>query len=624
MDYTQLSSGTAVASTPNTAWFELTGKIEQASTIEGLIEFLRRIQSDRTRQMQLSAMLYGNLSTAALSGLTRGKPTAKKGMLKERISYNVIASAIDTVVAKIGKNKPKPLFLSSGGDYKVQRRAKKLDKFCEGIFYENDAYGQGTKIFRDGATFGDGLTHVFERFGRVKHERVYAGEIWVDEVEAWYGEPRTMHREKNVDRSVIAALFPEHAKQIRLCSQAKPEATGAYETLSDVITCRESWHLPSGPKAGDGLRVMSISNGTLDHEKYKNDFYPFARFTWSDPVFGYWGQGAAERIQNTQLEINKLLWLIQRSFHLCGTYKVFLENGSKIVKDHLTNDIGAIINYTGQAPIFYVPQIVPPEIFNHLVTLKQNAFEEVGISMLSAAAQKPAGLDSGKALREYNDIESDRFMTIGQAYERYYLQLAKLDIATAKQIADRDGKYVVKIPRKGRLFDQIDWKDIDLTEDEYVMKVYPISSLPNDPEGRLSTIQEYTQAGFMKPRTGRRLLDLPDLEMEEELANSKEDYLHEIIEKMIEDGVYTPPEPFDDLDLALELSLDYYAYAKCNGVEEDKLDLLRQFNAQVNLMKSKAMAPPPMPGGEPAGGPQAAPLPPPSSDLLPNAPVGMQ
>jgi hypothetical protein len=49
--------------------------------------------------------------------------------------------------------------------------------------------------------------------------------------------------------------------------------------------------------------------------------------------------------------------------------------------------------------------------------------------MLSAAAQKPAGLDSGKALREYNDIESDRFMTIGQAYERYYLQLAKLDIS---------------------------------------------------------------------------------------------------------------------------------------------------------------------------------------------------
>jgi hypothetical protein len=162
--------------------------------------------------------------------------------------------------------------------------------------------------------------------------------------------------------------------------------------------------------------------------------------------------------------------------------------------------------------------------------------------------------------------------------------LAKLTSATicslrssisqsAKQIADRDGKYVVKIPRKGRLFDQIDWKDIDLTEDEYVMKVYPISSLPNDPEGRLSTIQEYTQAGFMKPRTGRRLLDFPDLEMEEDLANSKEDYLHEIIEKMIEDGIYTPPEPFDDLDLALELSLDYYAYAKCNGVEEDKLDL---------------------------------------------------
>jgi hypothetical protein len=133
----------------------------------------------------------------------------------------------------------------------------------------------------------------------------------------------------------------------------------------------------------------------------------------------------------------------------------------------------------------------------------------------------------------------------------------------------------------------------------------------------LATIQEYAQAGYISPQQARRLLDFPDLEAEENMANANEDYLHEILEKMQEDGEYTAPEPYDDLSLARKLALDYYSYGKCQGLEEEKLELYRRFLDQIDVLTG-ANQPPAAPA--PGGAPQAAPVPPAQSDLIPNSP----
>jgi hypothetical protein len=276
------------------------------------------------------------------------------------------------------------------------------------------------------------------------------------------------------------------------------------------------------------------------------------------------------------------------------------------------------------------------ELYQQLQNLKSAAFEQLGVSQLSASAQKPAGLNSGKALREYNDIESDRFMTIGQAYERFFLELARLTVDCAKDIYTREGKYEVKVPGK-KFIETIDWKDIDLEEDEYFLKIFPVSSLPNDPAGRLQTVQEYVQAGFITPRTARRLLDFPDLEAVEDLESAKEDYLHKILEKMVDadledenadiSEIYTGPEmAYDDIQLARELALEYYQQGKLNNMPEANLELLRNFLSALNaplLGQPQAGPGAPMPGtgpGLPGAAPQAAPMPQPQSDLIPNVP----
>ena len=134
----------------------------------------------------------------------------------------------------------------------------------------------------------------------------------------------------------------------------------------------------------------------------------------------------------------------------------------------------------------------------------------------------------------------------------------------------------------------------------------------------MQQIQEWVQAGWITPRTAKRIQDFPDLEAVEQLENAKEDYLHMVFEKILDDGEYTAPEPFDDLQMAKQLFLDYYAYAKCNGVEEDKLEMLRNFNEQVDLLIQKAT--PPSPTAPGSMSPQASPMAPPQSDLIQNTP----
>lgn len=627
IDYTKFSpEGPPSEPEASNRWWEQKGEA-LANSVSAVVEVLQQNQTPRDEQNVLAARLYGNLSLLGVNRLSQSRiaALASPGKGKDRLTYNVIQSAVDTVTSKMAKNKPKPLFLTSGGNYKIQRRAQKLQRFTDGVFYEQKAYVKGVTTFRHGAVFGTGATHVFPRFGRVCFETVLPGELEVDEVEAFDGDPRQLHRVKNLDRALVAARFPKAKKLIM--SAKSPEVASGFSNIADVIKVRESWHLPSGPDSNDGFHCLTLDNGTIDGEIWTKTKFPFSFFHWNKRLLGFWGQSLVEQLQGIQLEINKLLWVAQRSFHLAGSFKIFLENGSRIVKEYINNEIGAIVTYTGTQPSYVVPNVLPAEFLTHLWNLKNAAFEVAGVSMLSAASKKPDGLNSGKALREFNDIESDRFMTVGQAYEQYYCDLAELAVDTAKEIFEETGKYQVQVPGK-RSIEVLDWKDVSLERDQYILKIFPVSSLPTDPAGRLQTIQEYAQAGFMKPRTARRLLDSPDLEAEEDLANAPEEYLHKILEAIVEDGEYTPPEPYDDLQLAQELVLEYYAKGKASGLEEDKLEMLRKFDTQVKTLVAKATQPPPAPAGAlppgGAGSPQAVPEPTPQSNLIPNVPGGNQ
>lgn len=576
------------------------------------------IKADRGRidSYNTNAKLYGTYTPTFWNGYqlaNSGRPTAP---MRDRLTYNIVQSCIDTLVSRIAQNKPKPMFLTQAGDSKLQRKAKKLDSFCYGVNYENKLYEMAPKIFRDACVFGEGILHPYAENGRIRFERVLPYELLVDYLESHYGPENTksLFRIKNIDRTQLAEMWPEYRDLIMKMAATSTFISASQRSVSDVVTIVEGWRLPVGEQKG--RHVIVGSDFTLCDEEYEDDFFPFPMIRYCPRLYGFYSQGMAEQLVPTQIEINRTLISIQRSLYLGGTHKIFVKAGSKVIKSHFDNMVGTILEYAGDTmPQYVVPQLVQPEIYNHLENMKRSGYELSGVSQLSAASQKPLGLNSGKSIRAYDDIQIQRFQTVAQVYEQFFVDIAQATVSTAKKIYKEQGDFSVNVPGK-RFIKSINWKEVDLEDDQFQLQVYPVSKLPTDPEGRLATIQEMMQAGLIKPDAGRRLLDYPDLEAEESLANSTQDYLHQILDDMIEDGKYTPPEPFDNLQKAREIALEYYAAGKLNNLREDRLELLRRFMTQIDMLEQAAL--PPMPMATPMANPTATP----TSDLVPNVNMG--
>jgi len=598
---------------------------QKHESIHRFLDKLETTQAGRTAENLRNMRLYGNYEDNAYSMLSSTYTTAGAQNLN-KVTMNVVQSMIDTVVSKIAKNKPKPTFLTDGGNWSLQSKAKNLSKFCEGVFNSSKLYRHAEKAFLDSCIFGTGILKVYKADSEIKVERIFPEEIKIDDSEAIYGKPRQMHQVKFIHKEVLLNMFPKCATAINEESDQAQNSYSAGSNTKDMVRVVESWHLPSGPNAKDGFHVISIKNETLFEEPYAKQSFPFLFVRWTERPLGFFGQGLAEQLQGIQLEINKILRTIQVSMHLVSIPKIFVDTGSKIISSHINNKIGGIIKYQGTPPQNGPLATIPSELFSHLDRLYTRAYEITGISQLSAQSSKPGGLDSGKALREFSDIESERFLSVGKRYEYLFLDAAESIVKLARELYEDLGELKVKV--KGRKFlEIIDWKEVDMDEDKYLMDIFPTSSLSNTPSGRLQDVQELLQAGFITPEDGKRLLDFPDLEAYSSLEQSDTDNIMKNIDIMMSKGKYITPEPYQNLQLVVKKTQQAYLKYKVENAPESRLELLRrhmedannllelaeqeQANAQIALQEAQA------PVADPTGQPLLPPDPTLPADQVP-------
>src|SRR5690348_5120557 len=119
------------------------------------------------------------------------------------ITENVIGSVVDTAVALIASNRPKPVFIPDGGDWELRQRAKDQNKFLVGLYDKIKTYPKAQKAFRDACIFGTGPVKVLGKDGLPSLERVIPDDLIVDEQEARDCEPRQMHQRKWIDSEVL-------------------------------------------------------------------------------------------------------------------------------------------------------------------------------------------------------------------------------------------------------------------------------------------------------------------------------------------------------------------------------------------------------------------------------------
>lgn len=602
-------------------WWEAETPQDLAVQVLSTTEFLKRTNAPRIRQASVfSRLLSGKplnnylASNSALDSsnqLPIGRPTA-----------NVCYSCTDTLASRMSQDRPKPVFLSNKANYKERHLAEESNDFIQGEFFRVKAYDLLDEITRDALAFGDGLLKVYPQNGKVCVERTLETELLVDANDAYYRNPRQLIQMKLVDRSVMEALFPKAESEIAGAQSGQVDSTPrSTETIADQFIVAEAWHLPSSEDSKDGRHVIVCSEGIILDEPWEKPKFPFVKLGYNFNSVGWFCQGLIEILMPTQMEIYRMLIVASQAIELMGVPRIYIDELSKIAETSFNNRIGTIIKGRGNPPVFLNAQANSPEIYQWVDFLINNSYSISGISQLSAAGKKPAGLDSGEAIRESDELQDARFAAFQRRRQTVAIDLAYMMIDCAKEIADEDGSYMTVYPGKDGTR-EVDFKNIAKLKDSFVIQCFDESSLPTNPEGRQARLSEMLAAGEITNQEFRRLSNFPDLSQSDQLATALEERilfcLDHIIEYGDKDYQDVAPDPFllDPTDLATTLCVNYINLYSTQKLEEEKLQVLRNWFDQVQNLKQMAQPPPIM--AAPQGASQ---LPPPQPPQAPVSPI---
>lgn len=546
--------------------------------------------------------------------------------LNDVSTWNVLRSVCMTAHAMIGRNRPRARFVTTGGDYRQKRRGRNATKFCDGWAQETRLYDLTRQALVDSMVFDFGAIQLYEdgkgkRGQRLKAQRILASEIRVDPIDALYGKPRTMYRRRFIGRDVLINLFPNSRSAIMAAQTVDPLGLGLDQNHAGMVEVHEAWHLPSQSGGADGRHVIALDKlaEALADEPYKRDRWPIVFLRWEDAISGFGGRSLVSQLAPKQAQLNILLSRTDRAQALMAIPRVAIQKGSKISKSQLSNLIGAIVEYTTQPPTPLVWPAMPPEIYAFIDRIIQEMFDEVGISRQASAGQKDASVKSGAAIRESLDVQQGRIQVPTQRWEEFHVELFDLAIEMIGEIAGDKG-YQVAAPGKQAL-DLVDFKDVRMDRDSYVLQVWPTSQLPITPQGRLDYAQDMLAAGLWDIDRAKQAIE--DLDVEG--ANSLELAVARQLERSFEDALYDGkpchPDELTPFAQALKLGAMYVHMGRNDGCPAKHIDLMLRYLEELKTLQSKPPAPPappmPAPGGMPMPG-----APPPGPLGAPPMPMG--
>jgi hypothetical protein len=294
----------------------------------------------------------------------------------QKLSLNVIKSCSDTFTSKMTLERPKCTFLTSGGDWSLQNKAKDLEKFVDGQFYEMRLYEEMPSIVLDTCVYGTGALKVLidgdlrdeekAKDAKVIIERTPIWSLGVDTRDAIMGKPRTMVQTRVIDRSVLCAMFPTKEKEIQ---KADPPTMGeernfpmwmiADDSTADQVQINMIWHLPSSKSSNDGWYWIGTSNCQLDMQPWNYDYFPFAFYRRMPPLAGFYGVGLAEELRGIQQDINMMIQKAQAAIHLMAVPKWWLQGNGAVPPGIMSNGI-EIIRGMVKPEVMVPPGVLPP------------------------------------------------------------------------------------------------------------------------------------------------------------------------------------------------------------------------------------------------------------------------
>lgn len=542
-----------------------------------------------------------------------------------RTPWPALRCGVDAVHSKIAKTHPRCRVLTEDGDWELQTRAELLTTWLDGEF---DALGLdeiGERVFLDALIDGTGAIYTGVRHDEPYVERVRIRDLYVDPLEQVHDAVRSLYRVRRMDCGVLCELFPGHEEEIRKAKRLDPDPDLSPITgeVADIVMVIEAWRLADGPKS-KGRHSIVIDGGTLlDDREWVGKRFPFSFVHWSRDPDRFFGVGLVEQMLAPQSELNDIAEQNSEARHLFVPI-MQAEEGSTI--EDMTNDVGRVYRY----PLGRQPATVtyPSAMFESMARLEdayiQRVWNLAGISQLSVASQKPAGLNSGKAIQNFTDVESERFAVGERSWERLFIDVGENLVAAAEDICKSDAGKAQKLSVMGGkdALESVTYADARLADKPSKIRVFPVSKFSNSLSAKIDEIEKLVTAQMIPDiEDARELMDIPDLKRFNTIQGAGRRLIRKIVDKALKYGEATSPDPYMPLPYFIKyasLSANYAAECGCPDAHVQALRDMVQFAIEMK-QKQEAEANPPapaMPPGPPMGGP------PMGTPMMPGPPMG--
>jgi hypothetical protein len=538
-----------------------------------------------------------------------------------RMSDNRLRTETDTLVGKLVQGNSRVTLLTSSGNWDEWQKARKIENALEGEFARMKLYGKAQTVATHGIVAGTGCLKISQGADgkSIECQPVFANNIFVDMQEAAYGAPTKFLELRYVMLDTLVGQFPDKADVIMRAKCKNPPSFAWTPYSPGMIPVYEWWAMPSGTPDTDGFRpgrhIICIDGATLnDPEEWEwtDPFPPLVFFKPGDGPMGFYGQGFVEQVMATQINLNKTINIMERGAHLGIAPHWYVPEGSGIQGRHLDNVAGSIVEFSGAEPKWVVTPPFHAAAVEYVTMLRSMISDYYGQNALETGGQLPVDrLDSKKALREYQDMTATRITTVIERWQDFYIEVAERTIMLARMIAKAQGGYPVLAKKTFKQAVSLDWRDLDIGKDAYMLRPAPANMLSSTASGKLSDIQELLDTGLISQKQAQRMLQgPPDIQAALGEATATEDDLDRLIEGFVEGDLesddplkqaYRAPNSYQDLPRGIKRVADAFLQYSGLGLPQDRLQLFTQWleEASDKLSELQAQSAAPQ-GGAPA------------------------
>jgi hypothetical protein len=520
-----------------------------------------------------------------------------------RMANNLIKVCTEALAGKLIQSNSRVVFQTRQGDFGEWMKARKLEMAVEGEFARMKLYREIKQVAEDAIVVGDGYLKLYKDFdGKgICCERLFPNEIFIDELQAAYGMPMQMYQLRYARKDDIYAWYPDKKEIIQKAGTTLPPRFAWTLYQPGMVEIYESWSLPTGVRPG--RHVISLSSGCLLDEEWTHPYFPIIRFKASDRPFGWYGSGFVEQVASTQIDLNKTLNVMQRAAHLGIAPYWVIQEGSSISIDHLENRSGHVVQTNSAAPQWVTNPPFHGEAVQYVEMLQQMIMTYFGLNEMETTGQLPIDrLDSKQALIEFQNMGSVRHTLLLERWQEFIVDVGERVCMIASDIAKEFGSYPLMVKKAYAKSVQLDWKDLDLPRDSYMMSAAPSNLLPITQAGKAQKIEDWAAGGLLtQAQAARALMGGADVNALLNEIAADEDDIDRLIEQFAEYKEYREPTAIQNLPRALQrVAQARLEYANL-GAPDDVLALFDRYLAEAKDLITM-LTPPPPPAGVPPNG----------------------